>query len=46
LKETDPRKTAFDVLCRVEQGAFADLALSAALNKAVAMDSRDRALVT
>lgn len=46
MKEIDPRKMAFHVLCRVEQGAFADLALGAALNKAVAIDSRDRALVT
>jgi 16S rRNA (cytosine967-C5)-methyltransferase len=42
----DARRLAFDVLARVEQGAFADLALDAALSRAVGMDPRDRGLAT
>jgi len=42
----DPRRIACDVLARVEQGAFADLALDAALSQATALDPRDRALAT
>jgi 16S rRNA (cytosine967-C5)-methyltransferase len=46
LKPVSPRKTAFDILRRVDEGAYADLALDAALKAAPALDPRDRALVT
>lgn len=46
MKLVDPRRTAFDILCRVEEGAFADLTLDAALSRAPGMDPRDRALAT
>lgn len=42
----NPRHIAFEVLDRVEGGAFADLALDAALESLPAMDVRDRALTT
>ena len=42
----DPRLLAFDVLARVEEGAFSDLALDAVLARHDDMDSRDRSLVT
>ncbi|NLC71902.1 MAG: 16S rRNA (cytosine(967)-C(5))-methyltransferase RsmB, partial [Desulfuromonadaceae bacterium] len=42
----DPRQIAFEVLARVEQGAFADLALDAALSRAAGIDPRDRGLAT
>ncbi len=42
----DPRDIAFDVLERVQHGAFADLALDGALEKLPDMDPRDRALAT
>lgn len=42
----DPRKLALDVLLRVEGGAFSDLALDAALERASDLDPRDRALAT
>lgn len=42
----DPRHTAFDVLERVQEGAFSDLALDAALESLPGMDVRDRALTT
>ncbi len=37
---------AFDILRRVDEGAYADLALDASLNAAAGLDPRDRALVT
>jgi 16S rRNA (cytosine967-C5)-methyltransferase len=46
LKQFDPRKAAFDILMRVEDGAFADLALDAALESARDLDPRDRGLAT
>jgi 16S rRNA (cytosine967-C5)-methyltransferase len=46
LKTISPRKTAFDILRRVDEGAYADLALDAALEIQSSMDPRDRALVT
>jgi 16S rRNA (cytosine967-C5)-methyltransferase len=46
LKSADPRRVAFEVLCRVEAGAFADLTLDAALSRAPEMDPRDRGLAT
>lgn len=41
-----PRKGAFDILRRVEEGAFSDLALDATIAKMGGMDPRDRALLT
>jgi len=46
LKISDPRQVAFAVLCRVEEGAFADLNLDTALSRAPSMDPRDRGLAT
>jgi 16S rRNA (cytosine967-C5)-methyltransferase len=46
LKILDPRQVAFVILCRVEEGAFADLTLDTALSAAPSMDPRDRGLVT
>jgi 16S rRNA (cytosine967-C5)-methyltransferase len=46
LKSTDPRQIAFDLLCRVEEGAYADLALDGALSRLPGLDPRDRALAT
>ena len=46
MKTTDPRQVAFAVLCRVEEGAFADLTLDTALSRAASMDPRDRSLAT
>lgn len=40
-----PRRVAFDILTRVDEGAFADLALDAALSQGN-LEVRDRALVT
>lgn len=40
-----PRRIAFDVLSRVDEGAFADLTLDAALSRSD-LDARDRGLVT
>ncbi len=42
----NPRHIAFDILTRVDDGAFADLALDAALAKRERLDPRDRGLVT
>ncbi len=42
----DSRRTAFEILCRVEEGAFADMALDVALGKSSAGDVRDRRLTT
>ncbi len=46
MTSTDPRKIAYEVLSRVEQGAYSDLALDAALDRARGLDPRDRGLVT
>jgi 16S rRNA (cytosine967-C5)-methyltransferase len=46
LKTDDPRHLAFDILNRVEAGAYADLALDAALSRVPEMDPRDRGLLT
>lgn len=46
MKLADPRRLAFDVLLRVEEGAYADLALDAALSRLPEMDPRDRGLAT
>ena len=46
MKQTDPRRLAYDVLCRVEEGGYADLALDGALNAAALADPRDRGLAT
>jgi 16S rRNA (cytosine967-C5)-methyltransferase len=46
LKTDDPRHLAFDILNRVEAGAYADLALDAALSRVPQMDPRDRGLAT
>lgn len=46
MSQPDARKTAFDVLLRVDGGAFADLALDAALERQRNMATRDRALCT
>ncbi len=46
MKSSDPRKIALDILMRVEEGAFADLALDAALDAARGIDPRDRGLAT
>lgn len=42
----DPRRLAFDILNRVEAGAYADLALDAALSRERDIDPRDRGLLT
>lgn len=46
MKPTDPRTLAFDILSRVAEGAYADLALDAALELQPNLDGRDRALTT
>lgn len=43
---TSPRHAAFDILRQVEDGAFADLAIDAALKRLSLADPRDRALLT
>ncbi|MBN1140551.1 MAG: 16S rRNA (cytosine(967)-C(5))-methyltransferase RsmB [Deltaproteobacteria bacterium] len=42
----DSRGIAFEVLSRVERGAFADLALDAVLSRCGGLDPRDRGLAT
>lgn len=42
----EARGIAFKVLCRVEEGAYSDLALDAALNALPQLDARERALAT
>lgn len=42
----DARSIAFQVLCRVEDGAYSDLALDSALSAVPALDSRERGLAT
>lgn len=44
--DQDPRHIAFDILDKVHNGAFADLALDSALQALPDMDVRDRALAT
>ncbi|WP_305046436.1 16S rRNA (cytosine(967)-C(5))-methyltransferase RsmB [Geoalkalibacter sp.] len=46
MSAPSPRHAAFDILRQVEDGAFADLALDAALQRALLSDPRDRALLT
>lgn len=46
MPHNDPRHIAYEVLDRVRDGAFADLALDGALEKLPEMDVRDRALTT
>jgi len=46
LKPIDPRRLAFDILNRVEGGAYADLALDALLTRERGIDPRDRGLLT
>ncbi len=46
MKPTDPRTLAFEVLTRVAEGAYADLALDAALELQPNLDPRDRGLTT
>ena len=43
---SDARTIALDVLTRVEQGAYADLALDAALTRLTHLDPRDKGLAT
>jgi 16S rRNA (cytosine967-C5)-methyltransferase len=45
MSAADPRQVAFEVLRRVDQGAYADLTLDARLNRG-GMAQRDRALAT
>ncbi len=42
----NPRQLAFSILSRVDEGAYADLALDVELTKVGRIDSRDRGLVT
>lgn len=44
--DQDPRTIAYEVLDRVQNGAFADLTLDGALESLPGMDIRDRALIT
>jgi 16S rRNA (cytosine967-C5)-methyltransferase len=46
VKKNDPRKMAWEILARVEDGMFSDLALDAALANASQLEDRDRALLT
>lgn len=46
MKPADSREVAFDTLCRVEEGAFSDLALDSAFSQQPGMEVRDRALTT
>jgi len=46
LKLIDPRRLAFDILNRVDDGAYADLTLDAALARERGLDPRDRGLLT
>ncbi len=45
MSVANPRQMAFSVLCRVDEGAYADLALDAALH-GTRLDPRDRGLLT
>lgn len=44
MNQPNPRLIAFEILQRVEEGAFADMALDSALNAVPDMDARDRGL--
>jgi 16S rRNA (cytosine967-C5)-methyltransferase len=46
LLTANPRQLAFSILCRVDEGAYADLTLDAELSRAGRIDPRDRSLVT
>lgn len=46
MKKNDPRYLAFDLLQRIEEGAFSDLALDGVLQREQGMDPRDRGLLT
>ncbi|MCD6527830.1 MAG: 16S rRNA (cytosine(967)-C(5))-methyltransferase RsmB [Desulfuromonas sp.] len=46
LQLSDARGIAFTVLCRVDEGAYSDLALDAELNAVPDLDSRERGLAT
>jgi len=46
LSSANPRQLAFSVLCRVDEGAYADLALDAAFQQSARLDPRDRGLAT
>ncbi len=46
MSTANPRQLAFSILCRVDEGAYADLTLDAELTKAGRIDPRDRGLVT
>jgi len=46
VKVIDPRRLAFDILNRVEAGAYADLTLDAVLARERGIDPRDRGLLT
>ncbi|MCK4691058.1 MAG: 16S rRNA (cytosine(967)-C(5))-methyltransferase RsmB, partial [Desulfuromonadales bacterium] len=43
--DDSPRRAAYEILLRVDEGAFADLVLDTTLNRSQ-LDSRDRGLVT
>lgn len=46
MKKTDVRGMAFEILSQVEEGAFSDQALDAALRQRADLDGRDRRLLT
>ncbi len=46
MKKNDPRKMAWEILARVDEGMFSDVALDAALKAAPPIEDRDRALLT
>ncbi|WP_432821807.1 16S rRNA (cytosine(967)-C(5))-methyltransferase RsmB [Trichloromonas sp.] len=46
MSTANPRQLAFSILCRVDEGAYADLTLDAELARAGRIDPRDRGLVT
>ena len=46
MPSANPRQLAFSVLCRVDEGAYADLALDAAFQQETHLDPRDRGLAT
>ena len=46
MKKNDPRRMAWEILARVEEGMFSDVALDAGLSAASQLEDRDRALLT
>ncbi len=46
MKKNDPRRMAWEVLARVEEGMFSDVALDAGLSATSQLEDRDRALLT